>query len=212
MKEVNISVELLSITPNAEKLIEDAGRTAYLSFDKKDETSEKRFIKMILANKHESVIEHASATFRIIGGSRTFTHQLVRSRLASYTQQSQRYVNEDNFNFIIPETIKNSEGHEMVKGFIMDAKTLYKMLQDMGIPNEDARFVLPNATESQIVMTANMREWRHVLKLRGHPKAQWEIRSMAIQIYKILKQEVPTIVHDFTLIEQNGKAHLEWVE
>lgn len=89
-----MKVELLGITPNAEKLIEDAGRTCYLSFDKKEPESEKKFIRMIIKSGHHSVLEHAYATFRIKGGSRSFTHQLVRHRLCSYSQQSQRYVNE----------------------------------------------------------------------------------------------------------------------
>ncbi|MCK4255441.1 FAD-dependent thymidylate synthase, partial [candidate division WOR-3 bacterium] len=104
-----MKVELLSITPDAEKLIEKAGRTSHLSFEKQGKDTEKKFIKMIIKLGHESVLEHAYATFRISGVSRALTHQLVRHRLCSYTQQSQRYVSESNFNYIEPESIKNDK-------------------------------------------------------------------------------------------------------
>ncbi len=97
-------VELLSISQNAEKLIESAGRTAYLSFKKQSRGITKRFIRMLIKSGHLSVLEHAYATFRIKGGSRAFTHQVVRHRLCSYTQQSQRYVDEHNFNYIEPDS------------------------------------------------------------------------------------------------------------
>jgi len=89
-----MEIELLSMTEKAEELIENAGRTAYKTFDKKKEGSEKKFVRMLVANGHLSVLEHAYASFRIKGASRAFTHQLVRHRLCSFTQQSQRYVNE----------------------------------------------------------------------------------------------------------------------
>src|SRR5512136_1378967 len=101
-----LKVELLAITPGAERLIEEAGRTAYLSFAKKGEGSEKRFIRMLLKNRHYSVLEHATATFRITGVSRAMTHQLVRHRLCSFTQQSQRYVNELDFGFVEPASVR----------------------------------------------------------------------------------------------------------
>jgi thymidylate synthase (FAD) len=84
-----------------------------------------------------------------------------------------------------------------------DAKRLYSALQELGIRKEDARFVLPNAVESQIVVTANLREWRHIIELRGSSKAQWEIRTMAIEILKILKDHTPTIFEDLEIDEDN---------
>ncbi len=114
-----MKVELLSITPNAEKLIENVGRTAYLSFEKQKKGSEKKFIKMLIKSGHLYVLEHAYATFRIKGGSRAFTHQLVRHRLCSYTQQSQRYVNESNFEYVEPDSIKgNKQAHKMFLNLI----------------------------------------------------------------------------------------------
>ena len=102
-----LSVELISITPDAEKVIEQAGRTCYLSFDKCKEGSEMSFIKRLIKMGHESPLEHASATFRIKNCSRAMTHQLVRHRLMSVSQQSQRYVSEDNFHYVLPESISD---------------------------------------------------------------------------------------------------------
>jgi len=200
-----MKVELLFITPDAEKLIETAGRTSYLSFGKQGKDTEKTFIKMLIKRGHLSVLEHAYATFRISGVSRAFTHQIVRHRLCSFIQQSQRYVDESNFNFIEPQSIKNnSEAHSIFTESVDNARKTYMKLQKLGIKNEDARFVLPNATESQIVITANLREWRHIVELRGEPDAQWEIRNAAIEILKILKKHVPTVFGDFEIDEKNS--------
>jgi len=197
-------VELLFITANAEKLIEEAGRTSYLSFDKQGSDTEKKFIRMLIKDGHHSVLEHAYATFRIFGVSRAFTHQLVRHRLCSFTQQSQRYVDESKFNYIEPESIKdNLKAHSLFTKFMENAKRVYLELQRLGIKNEDTRFVLPNSVESQIVVTANFREWRHIVGLRGNPDAQWEIRRVAIEILKILKKYAPTVFEDFEINEKN---------
>lgn len=198
-------VELLFVTPNAERAIETAGRTSYLSFWRQGKNTDKNFIRMLVKRGHYSVFEHAYATFRISGVSRAFTHQLVRHRLCSFTQQSQRNVNESNFNYIEPGSIKeNSKTHSLFAGFMAEAKRVYSELQRLGIKNEDARFVLPNAVESQIVVTANLREWRHIIELRGSPDAQWEIRKVAIEILKTLKNNAPTVFEDFEIDEKNS--------
>jgi len=195
-----MKVELLFITPEAEKLIETAGRTSYLSFGKQGKDTEKAFIRMLIKRGHLSVLEHAYATFRISGISRAFTHQLVRHRLCSFTQQSQRYVDESKFNYIEPLSIKNHpEAHSAFVDFMEKTRKAYQELQKLGIKKEDARFVLPNATESQIVVTANLREWRHIIELRSEPGAQWEIREAAIEILKILKKHAPTIFEDLEI-------------
>ena len=200
-----MKVELLFITPDAEKLIETAGRTSYLSFGKQGKDTEKAFIRMLIKRGHLSVLEHAYAAFRISGVSRAFTHQLVRHRLCSFIQQSQRYVDESNFNFIEPQSIKNNpEAHSIFTEFMDNARKTYVELQKLGIKNEYARFVLPNAVESQIVVTANLREWRHIVELRGEPDAQWEIRRAAIEILKILKKHAPTVFGDFGIDEKNS--------
>jgi thymidylate synthase (FAD) len=197
-------IELLYITPDAEKVIETAGRTSYQSFERQSETSYKTFIKMLIRNKHESVLEHASASFKISGISRALTHQLVRHRLCSFTQQSQRYVNEDNFNYIEPDDIKNNpNAHEIYIELMEQIRKRYSQLRKLGIKKEDARFILPNSTESEIIMTANFRELRHVLTLRGEKAAQWEIRRLAIEILELLKKEVPDIFQDMEIDEEN---------
>ncbi len=199
-----MKVKLLFITPNAEKIIEDAGRTAYLSFKSKGTRSEEEFIRMLIKYDHFSVLEHASATFKIKGVSRAFTHQLVRHRICSYTQQSQRYVDEHEFNYIEPDTVKNKkEAHTLFIDFMNKAKKIYIKLQELGIKNEDARFVLPNAVESQIVITTNFREWRHIIEIRGSQNAQWEIRKVIIEVLKILKKYAPTVFEDFLIDKEN---------
>jgi thymidylate synthase (FAD) len=197
-----MKVELLQITPNAELLIEDAGRTSYLSFEKTKPGSAERFIKMILKQKpkpHESVLEHAMATFRVKGGSRAFTHQLVRHRLCSFTQQSQRYVNESEFIYVVPNSIKIDPFANRVFNDAMRyiQNTYSDLIHTFGIKREDARFLLPNAVCSEIVISANLREWRHILELRGDSHAQWEIREMAQQVYEIFKKEAPAVFWDF---------------
>lgn len=207
-----IDVKLLSITANAEKLIEECGRTAYLSVGVRNSDSTARFIRMLIKSGHLSVLEHASASFRIKGGSRAFTHQLVRHRMASFTQQSQRYVNENNFSFVIPQSIENNnEAKKLFISHLENTKYLYNQLLSIGIKKEDARFVLPNAIESEIVITANFREWRHILFIRGEKQAQWEIRKIAIDILKALKLKAPNCFYDMKIedsiisIDKTGK-------
>jgi thymidylate synthase (FAD) len=200
---LNPKVELLSITPDAEKLIEAAGRTSYLSFDKQGEETEKRFIRMLIKSEHLSVLEHAYATFRISGASRSLTHQLVRHRLCSFIQQSQRYVDERNFHYIEPDSIrKDPEAHSVFIDFMDQAREAYLALSRLKIKKEDARYVLPNAVESQIVVSANFREWRHIIELRGKPQSQWEFRRVAIEILKILRNHAPTVFGDFEIDEE----------
>jgi len=193
-------VSLMVISPYSEKIIEDAGRTAYLSLKRKGWKIKKKFIKMLIKKGHFAVLEHASATFRIKGVSRACTHQLVRHRLCSFVQQSQRYVDEANFDYVEPAAIKkNKKAHYLFANFIKKAKETYKDLQKLGVKNEDARFVLPNAVVSEIVVTANFREWRHIIELRGSSEAQWEIRKVVIEILKILRKHAPTVFGDFKI-------------
>ncbi|MEE8483227.1 MAG: FAD-dependent thymidylate synthase [Nitrospinota bacterium] len=193
----SVKVELLAVTPDAERLIEEAGRTCYLSFDKMDDESAKKFIKMIVKSGHHSVLEHASATFRISGGSRSFTHQMVRHRLASFSQQSQRYVKEDDFKVIVPPSIRENSGAlEVFNDLIEHSRRAYETLKGMDIRKEDARFVLPNAVESEIVVSANFREWRLIISLRREKKAQWEIRAICEEILKQLVARAPTVFED----------------
>jgi len=196
-----MEIKLMSITPDAEKLIETVGRVAYQSFDKQTEGSEKKFIKMLIKRGHESVLEHAHATVRIKGVSRALTHQLVRHRLCSFTQKSQRWVSESDFNYVIPNSIRsNSETYTVYISLMNTIRDTYDALVNFfGIPKEDARFILPNATNTEIVITANFREWRYILKLRGARSAQWEIRRLAIKILELLKEHAPTVFGDLVV-------------
>ncbi len=97
----------------------------------------------------------------------------------------------------------NKDAHSLFIEFMSRAKEVYAKLQKLGIKNEDARFVLPNAVASEIVVTANFREWRHIVELRGSPAAQWEIRKIVIEILKILKKHTPTVFEDFEIDEKN---------
>lgn len=200
-------VTLLSVTPDAEKLIEEAGRTCYLSLFRITEGSSDNFIKAAVRRGHESILEHASAVFRITGASRSFTHQLVRHRIAGYSQQSQRYVDETDFNYIVPPQIAaNPEALTVYRDFMQAAKAAYGELRDMGVLKEDARFVLPNGLESQIVFSANFRELRHVFALRLEKAAQWEIRSVCLAMLKIMQQNAPAVFGDFIINEEEQTA------
>ena len=202
-----MTVELIAITPNAEAVIEKAARTCYCSTPQAQPANEKNFIYRIIKNGHHSALEHASATFRIISVSRSFTHQIVRHRLCVFSQRSQRYVNEKSFAFVEPESIRDkTEAHKLFEEFIAEAKNAYCKLQELGIKNEDARFVLPNAVQSEIVISANLREFRHILCIRCDRHAQWEIRNIALQMLRILKEEAPSVFGDFVINEEMGTA------
>ncbi|MGB9843251.1 MAG: FAD-dependent thymidylate synthase [Caldisericia bacterium] len=195
-----MKVELIYITPDPEKIIEKAGRISHQSFEKETRDSHIKFIRMLIKLGHTSVLEHAVASFKISGVSRSLTHQLVRHRIASYTQKSQRYVDESTFDYVIPDTIKKNEvALNLYKDFMNSCKETYKKLKELGIPKEDARFILPNATKTEIVLTANLREFRHMISLRGSKEAQWEIRRLFIEILKILKEKAPTVFEDFII-------------
>ena len=204
-----IEVKLLAITPDGEALIERAARTCHQSSLGVDGTSRARFIQKVIKLGHYSVLEHVSATFRITGGSRAFSHQLVRHRMASYSQRSQRYVSEKDFGYVVPPSIaEKDEALSSYKEAMTVIQRLYQWLIMQKVPREDARFVLPNAVATDIVMTANMREFRHIFELRCHRTAQWEIRSMALQMLRILKEKLPAVFADFEISEDGSFARL----
>ncbi len=202
-----MNVQLIAYTKGIEgeppeKIIELAARTSYKSFSRMGEGTEKRLIRHLVRLGHLSVLEHASATFRVKGISRACTHQLVRHRLASFTQESQRYVNEEGFSFVTPDAIQRDEkAKELFSNTMKELSKVYKELLDMGIKKEDARFVLPNATTSEIVISANFREWLHIIGLRVSREAQWEIRRLSIQFWKELYGISPTVFHVDAFLE-----------
>src|SRR4030042_2165699 len=179
-------------TVPSEYLIEYAGRLCWDTTDKLGSNSKR--IQDWIQVGHESVIEHASATF-YIRASRVFTHELVRHRLASYSQRSQRYVKENEPKYIEPAELKPSSGgnplHEVFETAMNDSWEAYKKLLSLGVNPEIARYVLPNACETQIVMTMNFRELRHFIKLRTSERALPEMRAVAGEIRRIMKKKQP---------------------
>jgi thymidylate synthase (FAD) len=195
-----VLVALLNFTPAPEKTIAIAAKLCYsdsniaeleervkgISYDK--------FLGKILGMGHLSVLEHASFTFGVEGISRATSHQLVRHRIASYSQQSQRYVVADRPEYVIPPTISCDEGR--MRRFTDASEAifrLYKELVDEGVPAEDARYLLPNAASTKIIITMNARALIHFFRLRGCERAQWEIREMAVKMLKLARSEAPVI-------------------
>jgi thymidylate synthase (FAD) len=159
-----------------------------------DETEIKRLIAKVLELGHFSVLEHASFTFAIEGISRACSHQLVRHRIASFSQQSQRYVKMTEFEFPLPPSIEQNE--TLVKQFhqaMSEAQKYYSAFIDAGIPAEDARYVLPNATETKLIMTANARSLLNFFELRLCTRAQWEIRNLAQLMLQEVRRVAPNI-------------------
>ena len=195
-----MKVKLLAHTPEPEKVIALSARLCYSksSIDelKKNLTPQKveSFLKKIIEIGHESILEHVSFTFGIEGISRACSHQLVRHRIASYSQQSQRYVNFDKIEYVIPETIKsNRKIFKKFKNFMSEISNFYREMLEENIPAEDARFILPNACATKIIVTMNLRELKHFFRLRCCNRAQWEIRELAINMLKLLKKKIPIL-------------------
>lgn len=219
-----MKVKLLAHTPDAEELIASAGKLCYSPvgvddiYQKLDKESTQKYIDMLVSLGHESPLEHASFTFAAEGVSRTLTHQLVRHRLASYSQQSQRYVKIDSFEYIIPPAIEEDlKAKEIfIKAMEADQKTYmdltdilfeknYNELINNGMSEkeaknkaekisiEDARYVFPNACETKIVFTMNARTLLHFFSLRCCNRAQWEIRNLAYEMVKICKSIYPSL-------------------
>lgn len=160
--------------------------------------NDKRRIKNCIRRGHESVIEHLSATFLIEDISRACSHQIVRHRLASYSQQSQRYCDTGEWAPVIPPEIQDNEVvlHNFLK-MVGEIKKFYVAAKSYGVLKEDARFILPNATPTTILVTMNLRNWRHFIEMRFAQEAQWEIRAVAKEILRILYGEYPAIFKDF---------------
>jgi thymidylate synthase (FAD) len=219
-----MKVELIQYTPEPEKVVAAAAKLCYsaVGVDKVMEhlSQEKiqKLIDMLIGLGHESPIEHVSFTFAVEGISRVSTHQLVRHRIASYSQQSQRYVKLDQFDYIIPPSIEQipEAKEKFIQAMERDqayynelAKLLYQKHYDQLIAEgntqnqakqkaekmaiEDARYVFPNACETKIVFTMNARTLMNFFKLRCCQRAQWEIRELAIEMLKLVKKVAPNL-------------------
>jgi len=195
-----VKVELIAITRylrgggTPEELLEHAGRVCYRSEGRGDPG---RFLQARIREGHESIIEHASATFEISGISRSCSHQLVRHRLASYSQESQRYVDMSDPEWVIPPAIaENTEARAVWDEFADGVQAAYRALRELGVRKEDARFALPNAAATRIIVTMNFRELLHVFRLRISPAAQWEIRDVCVQMLELVSPVAPGVFGD----------------
>ncbi len=189
---------MLNYTPNPELTVAAAARlsTAKVSAaqlrDKMNPEQVGKLLDYLISSGHLSVLEHASFTFAIDGISRATSHQLVRHRLASYTQQSQRYVSFKSFdevNYITPPSVIKQGFNQRFTEMMKLNHDLYREMIEAGIPAEDARFILPNAMETRIVVTMNARELMHACSLRLCQRAQWEIQD----IFEHMKTEVEKV-------------------
>lgn len=222
--EVKLKVKLLTYTPMSEYIVGSAAKLCYSQsgvndlIDNIDDKKNEEFIHMLAGLGHESPFEHINFTFAVEGVSRSLTHQLVRHRVASYSQQSQRYVKEGNFEYVVPPEIKKIRGaYDLYVSSMENQQKSYdnivKILEDnhynkyleMGKDEiqakslsekkaiEDARFVLPNACETKIVVTMNARSLFNFFSHRCCNRAQWEIRELAIEMLKLVKGVAPTV-------------------
>jgi thymidylate synthase (FAD) len=195
-------VALITHTPDPEAVCAYAARMCYSAgmpeaiVHGTTTDSDILLLRKVLGMGHESVTEHANFTFGIGGISRACSHQLVRHRVASYSQQSQRYVGQVP-SIIMPDTIRsNPAAAARFQKAITEAVMAYRDFTDMGIPAEDARFVLPNAAETKLVLTMNARELRHFFALRCCEQAQWEIREMANLMLNACRRIAPALFAD----------------
>ena len=219
-----MKVILIACTPDPEKVVAAAAKTCYTSksveslYEGLDAEEAERFVGMLSEIGHESPIEHASFTFAVEGISRSCLAQLTRHRIASYSVRSQRYVSEKKFGYVTPPEIADcpealvlfeeameadhryyekiaallAKKHEKLFEGREDAKTLARKKAQ-----EDARFVLPNACDTQLVMTMNARELKNFFRHRCCSRAQWEIRAMADEMLRLVKEAAPHIfAHD----------------
>ncbi len=195
-----MEVRLLSYTPEPDRVVALSARLCYSRIniselsERLTEEKIRELLDRLKRSGHLSPFEHASFTFGIEGISRVTSHQLVRHRIASYSQQSQRYVKMSNTDFVIPPSIKKNESAlELLLSVNELAKTTYNRLIELGIPEEDARYVLPQGITTKIIVTMNARELLHFFNLRCCLRAQWEIRIMANLMLKEVKKVAPVI-------------------
>jgi len=194
-----MNVKLIGFTPNPEKTPAMAAKLTHSKtkpeeLDKTPENELTAVLEQVMKLGHTSVIEHACFTFAISDVSRSLTHQLVRHRIASYAQQSQRYVNLKEPNYVIPPSIEKNK--DMKKAYEQTMDTIWKeynKLLELGIPAEDARYVLPNAACTNIMVTMNARSLLNFFELRCCLHAQWEIRALANKMLQEVKKVAPTI-------------------
>lgn len=197
MKIVKQKVEVLCWPERPATDIEMAARTCYQSVRSAEDNPKRTndFIRRLINNGHEAMLEHVSATFRFIT-SRAIANEIVRHRMASYAQESTRYVDyKYDIEFVLPSGL-NDEQLSCFWAKCMDAETQYKRLRGMGLAPQIARDILPLCLKTELVMTANFREWRHFLKLRTAPDAHPMMRELAGMVMDVFRAIAPVFVED----------------
>ena len=199
-----MEVKLTRVTYNPIDAVEEAACNCYDS-----KPTDGKIMKSCYKSGHHAVLEFADFTFHISGVSRALTHQLVRHRLASYAQRSQRYCGENNFGYVIPPSIeRNKEAKDTFVALMGYIGMQYDRLQKAGIPNEDARYVLPNACETTIEVKMNGRALIHFFNERLCTRAQWEIRQMAMMMKKCVEEYDEQCAEFAKLFVPKCEAHL----
>jgi thymidylate synthase (FAD) len=204
MKIIKPSARIVSSVDGDEilKRIEEYGRVCYKSEARITEDSAKRFVENLIKRGHESVLEHISVTVKFVC-DRGVSHEIVRHRLASYSQESTRFCNysKDDFGseitviepcFLVPGT----EGYKLWEGACLVAEQMYFKMLDWGCTPEEARAVLPNSLKTELVMTANLREWRHFFKLRVSKAAHPQMRELTVPLLGEFKEKIPVVFDD----------------
>lgn len=209
MKIIKPSARIVSSVDGDEilKRIEEYGRVCYKSEARITEDSAKRFVENLIKRGHESVLEHISVTVKFVC-DRGVSHEIVRHRLASYSQESTRYCNysKDDFGseitviepcFLVPGT----EGYKLWEGACLVAEQMYFKMLDWGCTPEEARAVLPNSLKTELIMTANLREWRHFFKLRASKAAHPQMRELTVPLLGEFKEKIPVVFDDIKVEE-----------
>lgn len=197
---MTMQVKLVRYTPDPERTVAMSARLCYSPIgaaqleERISDEQAATLVRKLVSMGHLSTLEHVTFTFAIEGVSRVLTHQLVRHRIASYSQQSQRYVKEHDFETIVPTSIAaNKEAKEKFDDLMVKIQDLYNEFTNMGIAAEDARYILPNATETKIVCTFNARSLLNFFSLRCCTRAQWEIRTLANKMLEECVKVAPVI-------------------
>lgn len=201
MRIVAPSANLESSTPEPQRVVERAGRTCYRSEGKAGPDTAPAFCRMLIARGHESVLEHASATFRIVC-DRGVSHELVRHRIASFSQESTRYCDyakTDGLEFIEPPGMKGGARDTWILA-VEAAEHSYLELRRRGVPPGIARSVLPNALRTEIVITANLREWRTIISQRCSSRAHPQMRDVMCLVRASLLQIAPAVFEDLEVV------------
>jgi len=195
-----MKAKLVSHTPDPERMVAMSARLCYSPVGAEElvesmsATQIETLLTKIVEMEHLSTLEHVTFTFAIEGVSRVLTHQLVRHRIASYSQQSQRYVSEHDFEYIMPPTIgKHPLAKEKFEELMKTIRSTYDELIALGVEKEDARYCLSNATETKIVVTMNARTLLHFFELRCCARAQWEIRALAEKMLSEVRKVAPLL-------------------